>query len=133
MKGKGKYIGLVPILFLVLYALAVLRPYTPYVNYYLNKDKIASEQCVNKDQPEMECEGQCYLKSQVIKASEEESKKDKSGLIKIEFDKYPAPFCFDLSSDAETLYVSQLKAQIGIFTLIKRASKMDVPPPESLL
>jgi hypothetical protein len=58
-------------LFLTLYVVAILRPFTPYVNYYLNKEKITEEKCVNKDKPAMECDGKCYLKKQVISSQQE--------------------------------------------------------------
>lgn len=35
--------------------------------YEINKDYVADVLCVNKDKPEMECNGKCYLKKQLTK------------------------------------------------------------------
>ncbi len=51
------------ILFTFLYAVAMLRPLLPVLIYYANYDYIATELCVNKDKPYLECNGKCYLEA----------------------------------------------------------------------
>ena len=46
-----------------------------FVNYELRKDFIIKNYCVNKDRPELHCDGQCYLAKQ-LKAAEEKDQKD---------------------------------------------------------
>lgn len=45
-------------------------------DYYINKDFIATTLCINKDKPQLHCEGKCQLKKQL----EKEDKKEKSPL-----------------------------------------------------
>ncbi len=51
------------ILFTFLYAVAMLRPLLPVLIYYANHDYIATELCINKDKPYLECNGKCYLEA----------------------------------------------------------------------
>lgn len=47
-----------------------------YVAFKLNQDSISALFCVNKDKPEMKCDGKCYLKKS-IQAAEKEDKQSK--------------------------------------------------------
>jgi uncharacterized protein YlzI (FlbEa/FlbD family) len=38
------------------------------MNFYLNQKEIAAIECENKDRPEMNCNGKCYLAKQLEKA-----------------------------------------------------------------
>lgn len=73
-------------LFLALYVVAILRPFSPYVNYYLNKEQITEEKCVNKDKPKLECDGKCYLKKQVISMQKEDD--NSPGVLDLKVEKY---------------------------------------------
>lgn len=42
------------------------------VNYELNREVIAQYFCVNRDRPEMHCEGQCHLRQQLDAAQSAE-------------------------------------------------------------
>lgn len=37
------------------------------IDYQVNRDYIASTLCINKDRPELNCNGYCYLKTQMKK------------------------------------------------------------------
>ena len=54
---------------LFMYLLAWMVPYMPFIEYELNKKYIAEVLCVNKDKPEMHCNGKCHLKKQLKKAN----------------------------------------------------------------
>jgi len=41
------------------------------LNFYLNQKEIAAIECENKDRPEMNCNGKCYLAKQLEKADNE--------------------------------------------------------------
>ena len=41
------------------------------INFYLNQKEIAAIECENKDRPEMNCNGKCYLAKQLKKADNE--------------------------------------------------------------
>lgn len=60
---------------IALYGLTLSQAYMPQVNYWMNRDYIASVLCENKDKPELECNGQCHLKKQI----KEQSDKEKEG------------------------------------------------------
>lgn len=45
-----------------------------YAGFELNKDFIASTLCENRDMPEMNCNGQCYLSKKIKQAQEKEKK-----------------------------------------------------------
>ena len=49
--------------FLLLYLTVFVRPLVPIIIYYANYEYISTELCENKDKPEMECNGRCYLKA----------------------------------------------------------------------
>lgn len=43
------------------------------LHYQLNKKAIAETRCENRDKPEMQCNGHCYLAKQLKKAAEKEA------------------------------------------------------------
>lgn len=49
--------------------------------YNINKQAITEQLCVNKDKPELHCEGKCYLGKQLKKAEEGE-KRTASNILK---------------------------------------------------
>jgi len=51
------------LIFLLLYLTVFVRPLVPIMIYYANYEYISTELCENKDKPEMECNGRCYLKA----------------------------------------------------------------------
>ena len=73
--------------FIFLYMIAMLRPVQPYVEYILNQDYIAEFLCINKDKPELQCNGKCHL----IKASEKQQKNEPKGL-RVLLENYPIGF-----------------------------------------
>lgn len=60
---------------LIAYALVWLKPYSPYIEYSLNKEYIIETYCENKEAPEMHCDGKCHLAKQVKEAAESEESK----------------------------------------------------------
>lgn len=63
----------IAILLFLVYSATLVRPVFPYLEYSLNKDFIVAVLCLNKDKPELHCEGTCYLDEQLKKVSEEEN------------------------------------------------------------
>lgn len=88
---QRKIIGLfqkvTPFLFVFLYILAMLRPISPFVEYAINYDYISKILCINKDKPEMSCNGKCQLMQKL----EEQQEKDFQSL-RIQMDEYPIGF-----------------------------------------
>lgn len=51
--------------------MAMLRPIAPFVEYAINQDYIAEFLCINKEKPEMQCNGKCHLYKELEKQQEE--------------------------------------------------------------
>ena len=49
--------------------MALLRPIHPLVEYYANQDFFANVLCINKDKPEMACNGKCILMQKLKRVS----------------------------------------------------------------
>lgn len=52
----------------------ILRPVYPYLDYVINKEYIAKILCINKDKPELKCNGKCHLINEIKKQATEENK-----------------------------------------------------------
>ena len=61
----------------------LLKPLIPVLEYIAYYDYIKTELCVNKDKPEMHCDGKCYLAKQMTKANEAEKNTKDSKQISI--------------------------------------------------
>jgi len=75
-----------PIAFLLILALisSNFSRFFIIAGFELNKDYISTTLCENRDMPEMNCEGQCYL-SKKIKQAQEKEKKNNQELKKNSF------------------------------------------------
>lgn len=54
----------------------LLKPITPVVGYLIFYDYIKLELCENKEKIESSCNGKCFLKKQIVQASEVSEKAD---------------------------------------------------------
>ncbi|MAW96897.1 MULTISPECIES: hypothetical protein [unclassified Leeuwenhoekiella] len=64
-----------------LFALFVLvRPVLPVLDYALNYDYIVEELCVNRDRPELECNGRCYLMQALAEEASRKKEAAQQGL-----------------------------------------------------
>lgn len=60
---------------IVCVSLAMLvKPLWPTVEYIINYDYIVNELCENKDKPQLNCDGKCYLAKQLAKELEDDGK-----------------------------------------------------------
>ncbi|MGO3708409.1 MAG: hypothetical protein ACTJGD_12010 [Mesonia hippocampi] len=74
--------------FFILALLMLSKPVLPFLEYAFNYDYIAEVLCINKDKPELDCNGKCYLMQQLAKSStdaETENSPESNRSIKIEF------------------------------------------------
>ena len=58
-------------IFLTLFV--VFRPLTPLVEYAVNYDYISEVLCINKSNPELHCNGKCYLSKEIAKTNDTDS------------------------------------------------------------
>lgn len=68
---------------LVVSLLAVKSMIAPilFVKYEFSKDYIIENYCVNKDKPELHCDGKCYLAKQLKAAEEQDGKAAQSEFL----------------------------------------------------
>jgi hypothetical protein len=59
---------------LALYLIALCRPLAPLLDYQVNRNFFAEVLCINKSNPELNCEGQCALILKLKKAYDDEAK-----------------------------------------------------------
>lgn len=52
----------------------LVKPLWPVMEYVVNYDYIANVLCENKDKPQLQCNGKCYLAKQLKKAQREQDK-----------------------------------------------------------
>jgi len=65
----------------------MLRPIAPLVEYVINYDYISKVLCINKDKPELSCNGKCQL----MKKIEQQQQEDFNSL-QINMEEYPIGF-----------------------------------------
>ena len=70
---------------MTLYCTMLLRALSPYMDYAVNKEYIATFLCINKDIPDSDCHGKCHLKKELKKVAQEEKKTSKTISEEIQF------------------------------------------------
>jgi len=66
----------------------MLRPIQPYVEYVLNQDYIAEFLCINKEKPELQCNGNCHL----VKEIEKQQESNPLTSLRVSLENYPIGF-----------------------------------------
>jgi hypothetical protein len=82
--------SIIAISFVLLYLIALLRPLSPYLEYYSNQDFFTEVLCINKAKPELKCNGKCILMQKLKQATQQES--DPVSLPSLKFENYPIGF-----------------------------------------
>ena len=59
------------ILVISVFMFMLVKPVIPYVNYLFRKDWIIEKLCINREKPEMQCNGKCHLEKQVSNQADE--------------------------------------------------------------
>ena len=95
------------ILFVFLYIVAMLRPIHPYVEYILNQDYIAEFLCINKDKPQLQCNGKCHL----VKEIEKQQESDPLTSLGISLENYPIGFVDILQISPFQSFISSTENQ----------------------
>ena len=65
------------ILFIITVVIISCRPLFAVIDYVVNYEKIVTELCINRNRPELTCNGICYLKDEISKSAKEQQSKDK--------------------------------------------------------
>ncbi|WP_369049265.1 hypothetical protein [Tenacibaculum sp. UWU-22] len=72
---------------LLIFCSLEIRPILPFIDYCLNYQYISQVLCVNKDKPELHCNGKCYLNKELKKVQETE--KNNKKIPRVEWEKIP--------------------------------------------
>ncbi len=116
-------INIYAIILLTIYTLSVGRIYMPALNYLFCKDYIAENLCINKDTPESNCQGKCYLIKETGKVAKEESGQSKNTL-QVKAEEIPAevvlfqPLFIAANTNPEYSYYSNLYSFQFLSTLL---------------
>lgn len=95
------------LIFLMVFALGAKT--VTLVHYFYKKQQITAEHCINKDKPELHCEGSCYLSKQLEKA-------DHSSTPNLEYIKDISPFIHNIELMVSIQYYDNITSNIIPFT-----------------
>ena len=65
----------------------MLRPIAPLVEYVINYDYISKVLCINKDKPELRCNGKCQLMKKL-----QQQEEDDFNSLQVNMKEYPVGF-----------------------------------------
>ncbi len=127
--------ALASISLVLLFLAPVLTKTGVWIWYETNKDDIAMEFCVNKDNPEMACNGQCHMKKTMqkvdIKLNVQQNGEQEAPKKDTLEDRSP----FDIPQDLELAYTSKaqqrlLKTEFKALIYANPYQELECPPPE---
>lgn len=73
--GKGhKFVPMKSLVILVVALTMLFKPLWPIADYIVNYDYIVNVLCENKEQPELQCDGKCYLSKMLAEESNQNDK-----------------------------------------------------------
>lgn len=78
-------------LFIALYGVALLKPALPLLEYAIKMD-VYLEQCINKQKPELQCNGQCVLMQKLKSLNPESSTPIPPEPVEVNLQDYPIGF-----------------------------------------
>lgn len=79
------------VLIIILTIVMTFKPVLPLVDYAINYDYIVEVLCINKDKPELQCNGKCHLTAELAKVNDDASNQDKNNsksikrILQVEF------------------------------------------------
>jgi hypothetical protein len=86
------------ILFIVLYAIALVRPAYPLLEYYFKLEEY-KQSCINKSKPQLHCNGKCVLMQRMKALHQQEPDPVAPAPAKINFEEYPVSLIDMLTND----------------------------------
>lgn len=94
-----------------------------FMSYELNKSSIIEQFCINKDKPEMKCEGTCHMKKMML--SEDTEKEGEPQMVLPEIQLYVNHIGIDLEkTEIEQIIESGYLNNYSFYFLNER----DIPP-----
>lgn len=115
-----------------MFCVSIAGPIVTIGNFYINQQEIEKRHCENKNKPEMDCKGHCYLKKQLSQKSDFAKELPQSKLKSIvflfyRFDKTMAeqtPSHLDYSSKSFYAYINNYQLLLASYIL---------DPPQKLI
>ena len=49
-----------------------MQPYIPYIEYAINKEYIIEFLCINREEPELNCQGKCHLQKNIKESNNQD-------------------------------------------------------------
>ena len=111
-----------------------MRPIIPVIEYIVDYDYISKVLCINKDKPELKCNGQCHLSKEMKKMLPVDLQDEQPALPTIDFDKYsitPITICQYKIKDFE--FSNRLNFFSNKIGKIKNYIEIQFQPPEFLV
>lgn len=112
----------------MLYVVAMLQPVIPLIEYYSNKEYIASVLCENRDKPALACNGKCYLEKQLKNANTQDN--HDHSIPKIDLSKYPVAPIYVVREKKEIDDRVQKKANYFQFNHSQKYTSSVFKPPQ---
>jgi hypothetical protein len=120
------YICTVKKIIFILVIVLLIKPILPVLEYVVNYEYISKVLCINKDKPQLHCNGKCHLMKELVKASDTEKplssgKKVSSQLVEVLFFEEIelfriAPIRFD-SKEKITFSCSNLYDYLNVYAI----------------
>ena len=115
---------------LILSLLVFIKPVVPVFEYVINYEYIAKVLCINKDKPEMQCNGKCHLMQELAKTSEKElpltpTKKHVVTETEVLFYQELESFAFDCFFNESTLHITS--NYVNFYQLLKSSGTFHPP------
>ena len=87
---------------LLFYSIQLFHSTGIFINFKINQDYITKVLCINREKPDMECNGQCHLKKEIRKSEKQQEKAPQNLQYKqqVEIITYPTEIlnCFRIPS-----------------------------------
>ena len=112
-----------------MYLLAMLKPISPIIGYYINYDYIVNVLCENKDKPVMKCNGKCHLAKELKKANDGIDPKE--NVPPLNMKEYPVAFINNYNSINAIFYNTKITQNFSNYNLgyyFQYLSKLLKPP-----
>ncbi len=98
-----------------MYFLAMLKPISPIIGYYINYDYIVNVLCENKDKPVMKCNGKCHLAKEIKKANDGIDPKE--NVPPLNMKEYPVAFINNHSGLSAVLFNTKIAQNFTNYNL----------------
>ena len=90
----------------LLFLKAMITP-ALYLNFELNKENIIKNYCVNKNRPELHCDGKCFLSKKIKSAQEKEEQQGFQSFVQklLEVNSYDCSFKYSFNNSLTIKYL----------------------------